>query len=39
MTSLADAAERCGLPADEARRTIRSGMAAGAKKPRVTAAS
>ncbi len=34
MTSLADAAAYAGLPADEARRTIRSGMAAGAKKPR-----
>jgi hypothetical protein len=39
MTSLADAAACSGLPADEARRTIRSGMAAGAKKPRATAAS
>jgi hypothetical protein len=34
MTGLADAAARAGLPADEARRTIRSGMAAGARKPR-----
>lgn len=34
MTALADAAAYCGLPADEARRTIRSGMAAGARKPR-----
>jgi hypothetical protein len=34
MTSLADAAACAGLPEDEARRTIRSGMAAGAKKPR-----
>jgi Bifunctional DNA primase/polymerase, N-terminal len=34
MTGLADAAVRAGLPADEARRTIRSGMAAGARKPR-----
>jgi hypothetical protein len=34
MTSLADAAAYAGLPPDEARRTIRSGMAAGAKKPR-----
>jgi Bifunctional DNA primase/polymerase, N-terminal len=34
MTGLADAAERAGLPDDEARRTIRSGMAAGARKPR-----
>lgn len=34
MTGLADAAAHAGLPDDEARRTIRSGMAAGAKKPR-----
>ena len=34
MTGLADAAARAGLPPDEARRTIRSGMAAGARKPR-----
>ena len=34
MTGLAGAAARAGLPADEARRTIRSGMAAGARKPR-----
>ena len=34
MTGLADAAAQAGLPADEARRTIRSGMAAGARKPR-----
>jgi hypothetical protein len=34
MTALADAAACAGLPDDEARRTIRSGMAAGAKKPR-----
>ena len=34
MTGLAEAAARAGLPADEARRTIRSGMAAGARKPR-----
>ena len=34
MTALADAAAYAGLPADEARRTIRNGMAAGAKKPR-----
>lgn len=34
MTALADAAAYCGLPEDEARRTIRSGMAAGARKPR-----
>jgi hypothetical protein len=37
MTGLADAAARAGLPADEARRTIRSGMAAGARKPRPAA--
>jgi hypothetical protein len=35
MTALAEAAGCAGLPDDEARRTIRSGMAAGAKKPRV----
>jgi len=34
MTGLADAAARAGLPDDEARRTIRSGMAAGVRKPR-----
>jgi hypothetical protein len=34
MTGLADAAAHAGLPDDEARRTIRSGMAAGARKPR-----
>ena len=34
MTGLAAAADRAGLPADEARRTIRSGMAAGVRKPR-----
>jgi hypothetical protein len=34
MTGLAGAAARAGLPDDEARRTIRSGMAAGARKPR-----
>jgi hypothetical protein len=39
MTSLADAAAYSGLPDDEARRTIRSGMAAGAKKPRAMAAT
>lgn len=33
-SALASAAERAGLPADEARRTIRSGMAAGARCPR-----
>ncbi len=37
MTGLAEAAARAGLPADEARRTIRSGMAAGARKPRPSA--
>jgi hypothetical protein len=34
MTGLADAAAQAGLPEGEARRTIRSGMAAGARKPR-----
>jgi hypothetical protein len=34
MTALADAAACAGLPEDEARRTIRSGMAAGTRKPR-----
>jgi Bifunctional DNA primase/polymerase, N-terminal len=33
-SALADAAERTGLPADEARRTIGSGLAAGARRPR-----
>ena len=33
-TALASAAERAGLPADEARRTIRSGTTAGARHPR-----
>jgi hypothetical protein len=33
-STLADAAERAGLPPDEARRTIRSGLAAGARCPR-----
>jgi hypothetical protein len=37
MTGLADVAARAGLPADEARRTIRSGMAAGVRKPRPAA--
>jgi hypothetical protein len=37
MTALADAAAYAGLPAAEARRTIRSGMAAGARKPRAQA--
>jgi len=34
MTGLAEAAARAGLPDDEARRTIRSGLAAGVRKPR-----
>jgi hypothetical protein len=34
VTALADAAASAGLPEGEARRTIRSGMAAGARKPR-----
>ena len=34
VTALADAAGRAGLPEDEARRTIRSGMTAGARFPR-----
>ncbi len=34
VSALADAAERAGLPADEARRTIGSGLAAGARCPR-----
>jgi hypothetical protein len=33
-SALASAAERAGLPADEAHRTIRSGMTAGARRPR-----
>jgi hypothetical protein len=33
-TALASSAERSGLPADEARRTIRSGMIAGSRCPR-----
>ena len=33
-TALAGAAQRAGLPDDEARRTIRSGMTAGEGKPR-----
>jgi hypothetical protein len=36
MTALADAAGSCGLPGDEARRTIRSGIAAGARHPRAS---
>jgi Bifunctional DNA primase/polymerase, N-terminal len=34
VTGLASAAERAGLPEDEALRTIRSGLDAGARKPR-----
>jgi len=34
VSALAGSAERAGLPADEARRTIRSGLAAGARYPR-----
>jgi Bifunctional DNA primase/polymerase, N-terminal len=34
ITALEDAARRAGLPAGEARRTIASGMAAGARNPR-----
>jgi hypothetical protein len=34
VTALTSAAERAGLPADEARRTIRSGMTAGTRHPR-----
>jgi hypothetical protein len=34
ISALADAAERAGLPEDEVRRTVRSGMAAGARCPR-----
>jgi len=34
ITALADAAQRCGLPGDEANRTIRSGMASGVQRPR-----
>jgi Bifunctional DNA primase/polymerase, N-terminal len=34
MTGLAEAAARAGLTDDEARRTIRSGLAAGVRKPR-----
>jgi len=33
-TALADAAARCGLPGDEAHRTIRSGMISGIQHPR-----
>jgi hypothetical protein len=34
VTALSCAAQRAGLPAEEARRTIRSGMTAGARNPR-----
>ena len=34
ITALIDAARYAGLPQDEAVRTVRSGMAAGARKPR-----
>jgi hypothetical protein len=34
VSALADAAGHAGLPEDEARRTIHSGMAAGARRPR-----
>jgi hypothetical protein len=34
ITALASSAERAGLPADEARSTIHSGMCAGARSPR-----
>jgi hypothetical protein len=34
ISTLASAAERAGLPMDEARRTIRSGLAAGTRSPR-----
>jgi hypothetical protein len=34
ISALADAAERAGLPMGEARRTIRSGMTAGVRRPR-----
>jgi hypothetical protein len=34
MTALANAAERCGLPGNEAHRTIRSGMVSGIRRPR-----
>ena len=34
VTALSSAAQRAGLPAEEARRTIRSGMTAGARNPR-----
>ncbi len=34
ISILVGAAERAGLPADEARRTIRSGMTAGMRRPR-----
>jgi pyrroline-5-carboxylate reductase len=34
ITSLIDAAMHAGLPEEEAIRTVRSGMAGGARKPR-----
>jgi hypothetical protein len=34
ISTLASAAERAGLPADEASRTLRSGMTAGMRRPR-----
>jgi len=34
VSALASSAERAGLPEDEARRTIRSGMTAGVRYPR-----
>jgi hypothetical protein len=39
ITSLIDAAMHAGLPEDEAVRTVRSGMAAGARKPRAVVLS
>jgi hypothetical protein len=35
-TALAEAAESCGLPGEEAQRTIRSGMTSGARHPRAS---
>jgi len=37
VTALAEAAARCGLPGNEADRTIRSGMTSGARHPRARA--
>lgn len=34
ISALADATDRAGLPGGEARRTIRSGMTAGMRRPR-----